>query len=307
MHDLIILGAGPAGMTAGIYAARKQLDTLIITKDIGGQTNWTSKVENYMGYTPMNVPELMDKFEEHLRYDNVKMEFADVKQIVKIEGGFGIEADALRDCEARSIVIATGKTPRMLDVPGEREFIGKGVAYCATCDAPLFSGMDVAVVGGGNAGVDAAIQLMKIASKVYLIEMSSGLRADEALRDKVSKASNVEIMLETRTIEVLGDNMMTGLTVENISTGEKRHLSARGVLVEIGLVPSTKFLDGIIKLNERGEIPINFAAETEVPGIFAAGDATNVPAKQIIIAAGEGAKAALGAYSYLVRLPQASS
>lgn len=307
MHDLIILGAGPAGMTAGIYAARKQLNTLIITKDIGGQTNWTSKVENYMGYTPMNVPELMDKFEEHLRYDNVKMEFADVKQIVKIEGGFGIEADALRDCEARSIVIATGKTPRMLDVPGEREFIGKGVAYCATCDAPLFSGMDVAVVGGGNAGVDAAIQLMKIASKVYLIEMSSSLRADEVLQDKVSKASNVEIMLDARTIEVLGDNMMTGLTVENISTGEKRHLNVRGVLVEIGLVPSTKFLDGLIKLNERGEIPVNFAAETEVPGIFAAGDATNVPAKQIIIAAGEGAKAAIGAYSYLVRLPQAGS
>ena len=303
MHDLIILGAGPAGMTAGVYAARKQLDTLIITENIGGQTTWSSEIENYLGYTYITGPELVAKFEDHLRYFNLRLEYTKVTRLCKIENGFRIETEDLREFEARAVVIATGKSPRMLNVPGEREFRGRGVTYCSTCDAPLFAGMEVAVIGGGNSGLDAAVQLMKITPKVYLLEIGPQLRADEVLQERVRNAHNVEIMLNTKPTEISGDVMVTGITAENVETGERRKLKVRGVFVEIGLEPSTGFLNGLVRLNKHGEIPVNCAAETGVPGLFAAGDVTDVPEKQIIIAAGDGAKAALGAYSYLVRLP----
>lgn len=306
MHDIIILGAGPAGMTAGVYAARKQLDTLIITENIGGQTTWSSEIENYLGYTYITGPELVQKFEDHLRYFNLRLEYAKITSLSKTSGGFKIESEDLRVFETRTVVIATGKSPRMLNVPGEHEFRGKGVTYCATCDAPLFAGMEVVVVGGGNSGLDSAVQLMKITPKVYLIETGPKLRADEVLQEKVSKGLNVEVLLNTRPSEILGDVMVTGVNVENTETGAKRTLKARGVFVEIGLVPNTGFLDGIVRLNKYGEVPVNCAAETGIPGLFAAGDVTDVPEKQIIIAAGDGAKAALGAYSYLVRLPSES-
>jgi len=303
MHDLIILGAGPAGMTAGVYAARKQLDTLIITKDIGGQTTWSSEIENYLGYTYITGPELVQKFEDHLRYFNLRLEFAEVKRLSKIDGGFLVECDEMRHFETRTVVVATGKSPRMLNIPGERYFRGKGVSYCSTCDAPLFAGMDVAVIGGGNSGLDAAIQLMKITPKVYIIEQEPKLRADEVLKEKVQNAHDVEILLNTRPVVVFGDVMVTGLTVENIETGEKRDIKVRGIFVEIGLEPNTEFIKDMVRLNRYGEIPVNCATETGIPGLFAAGDVTDVPEKQIIIAAGDGAKAALGAYSYIVRLP----
>lgn len=306
MHDLIILGAGPAGMTAGVYAARKQLDTLIITENIGGQTTWSSEIENYLGYTYITGPELVEKFEDHLRYFNLRLEYTKITRLCKSNGGYKVETEDLREFEARTVIIATGKSPRMLSVAGEKEFRGKGVSYCSTCDAPLFAGMEVAVIGGGNSGVDAAVQLMKITPKVYLIETTSKLRADEVLQEKVRKSPHVEIMLSTRPTEVVGDVMVMGLNTENTETGERRSLKVRGVFVEIGLVPNTGFIDGLLRLNKYGEIPVNCAAETGLPGLFAAGDVTDVPEKQIIIAAGDGAKAALGAYSYLVRLPSES-
>ncbi len=307
MHDLIILGAGPAGMTAGVYAARKQLDTLIITENIGGQTTWSSEVENYLGYTYITGPELVQKFEDHLRYFNLRIEYSKTTRLSKINGGFQVETEDLRTFDARTVIVATGKSPRMLNVPGEREFRGKGVTYCATCDAPIFAGMDVAVIGGGNSGVDSAIQLMKITPKVYLLEAGDRLKADEVLQEKVRKAHNVEVLLNTKPREVVGDVMVTGLNVENIETGDKRALKVRGLFVEIGLVPNTGFLGGLVRLNKYGEIPVNCATETGVVGLYAAGDVTDVPEKQIIIAAGDGAKAALGAYSYLVRLPSNGS
>jgi len=303
MHDLIILGAGPAGMTAGVYAARKQLDTLIITENIGGQTTWSAGIENYLGYTYITGPELVAKFQDHLQHFSLRVEYAKVTRFCKVEGGFQAETEDAREFQARSAVLATGKSPRMLHVPGEREFRGKGVTYCSTCDAPLFAGMEVAVVGGGNSGADAAIQLMRITPKVYLLEIAPDLRADAALQEKIRGAHNVEILVNTKPKEVFGDVMVTGIKVENVETGEKRNLKVRGVFVEIGLEPNTGFLDGLVRLNRYGEVPVNCAAETGVPGLFAAGDVTDVPEKQIIIAAGDGAKAALGAYSYLVRLP----
>lgn len=303
MHDLIILGAGPAGMTAGVYAARKQLDTLIITKDIGGQTIWSAEIENYLGYTYITGPELVQKFEDHLRYFNLRLEYAEVTKLSRIDGGFRIECDNLRDFEACTVVIATGNSPKMLNIPGELQFRGRGVSYCSTCDAPLFAGMDVAVIGGGNSGLDAAIQLMRITPKVYLIETTDSLRADEVLQQKVKNSHDVEILLNTKPTEIRGDVMVTGLNVVDNATNESRTLKVRGVFVEIGLIPNTDFLDGLIRLNKYGEIPVNCAAETGIPGLYAAGDVTDVPHKQIIISAGDGAKATLGAYSYLVRQP----
>lgn len=303
MHELIILGAGPAGMTAGVYAARKMIDTIIISENIGGQTTWSSGIENYLGYTYITGPELVEKFEDHLRHFNLSQEFAKVMRLSKIPGGFEVELDDLRTFQARTVVVATGKSPRMLNVSGEVQFRGRGVSYCSTCDGPIFAGMDVAIIGGGNSGVEAAIQMMKITPKVYLIEKEAKLRADEILLNRIREAHNVEVLVGTRPGEIIGDVMVAAINVVNEATGERRTLRVKGIFVEIGLMPNTGFIGGLVRLNRYGEVPVNCAAETGIPGLFAAGDVTDVPEKQIIIAAGDGAKAALGAYSYLVRQP----
>lgn len=303
MHDLIILGAGPAGMTAGVYAARKQLDVLIISENIGGQTTWSSEVENYLGFTYITGPDLVAKFEDHLRYFNLHIDYSRCTKLERVDGGFKIETDNLREFTSRCVIVATGKSPRMLDIPGEKEFRGKGVAYCSTCDAPLYAGMRVAVVGGGNSGADAVLQLMKITPQVYWIEVTDQIRADEVFREKIFAARNVEVMKNTVPVQICGDVMVTGMTVHDKTSGEKREIDLRGVFVEIGLSPNTEFLEGLIRLNKWGEIPVSCAAETGIPGLFAAGDVTDVPVKQIIVAAGDGAKAALGAYDYIARMP----
>lgn len=302
-YDLIILGAGPAGMAAGVYAARKQIDMLIISENIGGQTTWSSGIENYLGYIFITGVDLVRKFEEHLRTFNVKMEYAAVKHVSMSNSRFRIDTEDGRVFTARAVIVATGKSPRMLDIPGEKEFQGRGVTYCATCDAPMFTGMDVAVIGGGNSGLDAVIQLMKICPKVYLVEIGSSLHCDEILIEKVRQSMNVEILTRTAVNEIYGESFVTGITVRNLDTDQTQRLDVRGVFVEVGLIPNSGVVKGLLRLNQFGEIPVDCAARTGVPGLYAAGDVTDVPEKQIIIAAGDGAKAALGAYSYLVRLP----
>lgn len=304
-YDLIILGAGPAGMTAGVYAARKQLDTLVLTENIGGQATWSSGIENYLGYIFVTGTELVQKFEEHVRTFDVKIEYTRVTKLSQIDDGFRVDTSDGRAFTSQAVVVATGKTPRLLDVPGEREFTGRGVTYCATCDGPLFSGMDVAVVGGGNSGLDAVVQLMKICPKVYLIEVMDELRADEILRERAKAAGNVEILTKTAVTKIYGNMMVDGITVRNLESGQTRDIPVKGVFVEVGLAPSNDFIKDLVRLNKHGEIPVDCAAQTGIPGLFAAGDVTDVPEKQIICAAGDGAKAALGAYSYLVRLPAA--
>lgn len=302
-YDLIIIGAGPAGMTAGVYAARKQLDTLILSKDVGGQTTWSAGVENYLGFIFITGAELVTKFEEHLRQFDVALEFAGIKRLYKPNGGFAVETDDGREFTSKAVVVASGKSPRLLNVPGEKEFTGRGVTYCSTCDGPLFAGMDVAVVGGGNSGLDAVVQLMKICPKVYLVEASERLRGDEIVKQKAEAAPNVEVLCNNRVLRIEGDSFVNGMVIEDQSTQKQRKLDVKGVFVEIGLVPNTAFLNDLVMLNRQGEILVDCAARTGVPGLYAAGDATDVPEKQIICAAGDGAKAALGAYSYLVRLP----
>ncbi|MBF0215659.1 MAG: FAD-dependent oxidoreductase [Candidatus Omnitrophica bacterium] len=298
VYDLLIIGAGPAGITAGIYAARKKMEILVIAGEIGGQTAWSGDIENYVGYQFITGLELTDKFQEHMRKYGINVlentyisEIRKENNIVKINAGeFSFSA--------KTAILATGKRSRPLNVPGEVEFRNKGVAYCATCDAPIFAGKDVAVIGGGNSALEAALQLIKIANKIYIINLGPDLHGDEIIREKVVAAKNVVIMNETKVKEIKGGKLVDSIVVENGS--DSARLSVQGVFVEIGLIPNTEFKSDIVK-NEQGEIIITRYNETNITGIFAAGDVTDTPEKQIIIAAGEGAKAALSAFKYLAR------
>jgi alkyl hydroperoxide reductase subunit F len=298
MYELIIIGAGPAGITASIYAARKRMNVLVIAKDIGGQAALSSDVENYTGYQYITGAELTKKFEQHMREFQVELKQEEVVGIEKADGGFRVTTDK-GTYDSKTLIIASGAKPRKLNVPGEEKFKNRGVTYCATCDAPLFSDRDVAVVGGGNSGLDATLQLIRIANRIYLIEAGPKLRGDEAMREKVERSEKVSIFTNTKVVEILGDKFVTGVVVE--WEGKRETLSVQGVFIEIGYVPSSDFAAGLVKLNERNEIIVDARCRTSVDGIFAAGDVTSVPQKQIIVAAGEGAKAALSAYEYLQR------
>jgi len=301
MYDLIIVGAGPAGITASIYAARKRMNFLVITKDIGGQAALSSDIENYTGYQYITGPELTKKFEEHMQEFQIELKYEEVVGIKKTDEGFKVKTDK-GVYKSKALIIASGAKPRMLNVPGEQEFKNRGVTYCATCDAPLFPNKDVVVVGGGNSGFDAALQLMKIANKIYLIERGPRLRGDEIMRDKVERSEKVTVLTNTNVLEISGDKFVTGVTVER--KGKREMLGAQGVFIEIGYMPNSEFAAGVVKLNERKEIVVDDRCKTSVDGIFAAGDVTDVPQKQVIVAAGEGAKAALCAHEYLQRLGQ---
>ncbi|MEK6563892.1 MAG: FAD-dependent oxidoreductase [Candidatus Omnitrophota bacterium] len=297
MYDLIIVGAGPAGITAAIYAVRKRIESLVITRDIGGQTALSGDVENYTGYQFITGPELVLKFEEHLRKFNIALKENEAIRIVEKTGPFiQVKTDKAL-YESKSVIIASGKRSRELNVPGEKEFKNKGLTYCATCDGPLFSGKDVAIIGGGNSALDAAIQLMKIANKVYIVNIAPELTGDAVMREAVQGSDKVSVLNNTNVEEVLGARMVSGIRIKK--DGAQSLLSVQGVFVEIGLIPNSDFISGVNK-NSSGEIIVNSRNETNIPGIFAAGDVTDVPEKQIVIAAGEGAKAALGVFKYLI-------
>ena len=296
MYDLIIIGAGPAGITASVYAARKRLKFLVITLDIGGQAAWSGDIENYTGYQFITGPDLAAKFEEHMK--QYKFDMKENEEVTEVKKA----GDAIRvrthkgEYEAKTLIIASGKISKELNVPGEKEFKHHGLSYCATCDGPLFSGKDVAVIGGGNSALDAALQMIKIAKRVYIINVNPSLGGDQVLREKVERSSIVKVINSAKVIEILGDKMVTGIKIKHEDKEEL--LSVQGVFVEIGLVPNSKFAKDIDK-NQYGEIKVNCKNETNIPGIFAAGDVTDVSDKQIVIAAGDGSKAALAAFKYL--------
>jgi len=295
MHELVVVGAGPAGITASIYAARKRMEFLVVTRDIGGRTMLSSGIENYTGYQYISGAELAKKFEEHMKEFDIQVKFDEVREVVPSEGGFRVIGS--EGYLGKTVIIATGARPRMLNIPGEREFLNRGVTYCATCDAPLFSGRDVAVIGGGNSGLDATLQLTRIANRIYLIERGNRLMGDESMVEKVRDSGNVRIMTGTEVLEIMGNRFVSGIRVRR--GGSTETLEAQGVFIEIGYVPNSEMVRGLVRLNELGEIVVDQRCRTSVGGIFAAGDVTSVPQKQIIVAAGEGAKAALGAYEYL--------
>ena len=296
IYDLVIIGAGPAGITAAVYAARKRMNFIIVTNDIGGQTAWSGNIENYTGYQFITGPELTGKFEEHMRNYNIAVK--ENEPVININKNDDIIQVKTSKCqyESKTLIIASGKVSRQLNVPGEKEFKNKGLTYCATCDGPLFSGKDVAVIGGGNSALDACLQLINIARHIYLINITPKLGCDAVMREKVEMSDKVTILNDSQITAVLGDAMVKGIKVKH--QGEEKSIAVEGVFVEAGLVPNTSFA-GKLDKNENGEIKINCRNETNIPGIFAAGDVTDVPEKQIVIAAGEGSKAALAAFKYL--------
>jgi alkyl hydroperoxide reductase subunit F len=298
MYDLIIIGAGPAGITASVYAARKRMNFLVISKDIGGQTAWSGDIENYTGYQFITGIDLTGKFEEHMKKYGVSVkEDEEIRGIDKKDNVVTVTTDK-GSYQAKTAIIASGKRSRELGVPGEKEYKNRGVAYCATCDAPVFAGKDVAVVGGGNSGLEAVLQLIKIAKHIYLIDVAPSLGGDEIMVEKIKASDNVTIMSNTRVKVITGDKMVTGITVNTEKKEET--LSLQGVFIEVGLTPNSEFAAAVAR-NERDEIKVDSHNRTNIPGIFAAGDVTDVPEKQIVIAAGEGAKAALSAFRYLIQ------
>ncbi|MBM3252138.1 MAG: FAD-binding protein [Candidatus Omnitrophica bacterium] len=300
MYDLIIIGAGPAGITASVYAARKKMKFLVITKDIGGQAAWSGDIENYTGYQFITGPDLAAKFEEHMRkYDFDLKENEEVIELSQKDNLVLVKTNKAQ-YQAKTAIIASGKRSRELGVPGEKEFKNKGLTYCATCDGPLFSGKDVAVIGGGNSALDAAIQLMNIAKYIYLINLTSALTGDPVMQEKVQNHKNVIILNNTQVTAIIGDKFVTGIKIKTKDKTTEENLSVQGIFVEVGLMPNSGFAKQIEK-NNFNEIKVNSYNQTSIPGVFAAGDVTDVPEKQIIIAAGEGSKAALSAFRYLAQ------
>lgn len=303
MYDVIIIGAGPAGMTAGIYTARKKLKTLILAKEVGGQMVWSSDVENYTGFSMISGGDLTNKFREHLDTIKEDLELKDGFEVTNIEKNitsFEVETKQGQNFFAKTIIIASGKSPRHLGIPGEEKFFGRGVAVCATCDAPLYKNKDVAVVGGGNSAMDAILALSKVARRVYSINMNDGLVGDEVLRNKITNSGNVSFFSQTKTLEIMGEQFVAGIKIQKFGH-DAETLVVNGVFVEIGYVPSNDF-DNLTHKNDKGEITVDGNLQTSVPGIFAAGDINDAWGEQIIIAAGEGAKAAIAVSDYLNRI-----
>jgi alkyl hydroperoxide reductase subunit F len=303
MYELIIIGGGPAGMAAAVYAARKLINTILVTGDIGGQVNWTNGVENYLGYQFIEGDELISKFQQQVNQFPIKQKIGlKVTQVKKINGGFEVIPESGESILGKVVILASGKRPRKLNVEGETELVGKGVTYCSICDGPDFTGKKVAVIGGGNSAIEAALDMVIAAEHVDMVSVTP-LTGDPIMIEKLLAAKNITIYSEQQTEKILGKNAVEGIVIKDLKTGALKQLDVSGVFIEIGLVPNSDMAKDLVKLNQLGEVPVNSSCETEVPGFFAAGDVTNAPEKQIIIAAGEGAKAALTAHRYLRRLP----
>ena len=302
--DVLIVGGGPAGAAAAVYAARKGIRTGIASERFGGQVLDTMGIENFISIKETEGPKFALALEEHVRtYDVDIMNLQRAKALVPGKDLIELQLENGASLKAKTVIVTTGARWRNINVPGEKEFKNKGVAYCPHCDGPLFKGKRVAVIGGGNSGVEAAIDLAGIVSQVTLIEYDTQLRADEVLQRKLRSLANVTVFTNAQTTEITGDDKVNGLVFKDRISGESQSVQLEGVFIQIGLVPNTDWLKGTVALSQHGEIEVDARGQTSVPGVFAAGDATTTPFKQIIIAAGDGAKAALGAFDHLIRSP----
>jgi alkyl hydroperoxide reductase subunit F len=306
VFDMLVVGGGPAGAAAAIYAARKGIRTGVVADRFGGQVLDTLGIENFVSVTETEGPKLAAALEAHVgAYDVDVMKHQRAAKLVTGRTGdpIVVELESGASLAARSVVLATGARWRDMNVPGEAEYRTRGVTYCPHCDGPLFKGKRVAVIGGGNSGVEAAIDLAGVVAHVTLIEFMDALKADDILQRKLRSLPNVAVIVGARTTEVQGDGrQVTGLAYEERATGERKRLEVAGVFVQIGLLPNTAWLRDSVTLSKTGEIVVDERGRTSVPGVFAAGDVTTVPYKQIVIAAGDGAKAALGAFDHLIRI-----
>jgi len=303
IYDVIIIGAGASGLTAGIYAGRRELKTLILTKDIGGQAAITDEIENWPGEMSISGPKLMEKFKKQAEEWGAKIEFAEVKEIKKENDKF-IVVNNDKEYQAKTVILCFGLEHRKLKVPGEKELTGKGVSYCATCDGPLFRNKKVGIVGGGNSALDAAEYLAKLAEKVYIFVRKDHFSPNteqvlvEAVQDLVDEGK-LEVMWNMEVKEMRGEKKLESVKLINNKTDEAADFELDGLFVEIGMVPKTELIEDLVDLDERGHVEIDQACKTSVPGVFAAGDVTISPYKQLVTSAGEGCKAALSAYAYI--------
>ena len=300
VYDVVIIGGGPAGLTAAVYCMRKGVDTAVIVNHIGGQVAETSSIENYMGYRYVNGVELVEKFREQVQQFSIGYDEGNSVETIEDDGIKKVMLTDGRIIKGKTLIIASGKSWRKLGVPGEQRLTGKGVAYCTICDAPLFAGKKVVVVGGGNSGVEAAIDLASVAGEVVVLQLLDKLTADKILQDKLAGFSNVSYIYSSSVQEITGDDKVKGVIIENNNTHTVSEIVTDGVFVEIGLDPNSGFAKDVVEMNKYGEIVVDCACRTSREGVFAAGDVTTVPFKQIIIAGGEGAKAALSACEYLM-------
>lgn len=302
IYDVAIIGGASAGLTAGIYTGRKKLNTIMLTKKVGGQALLTNSIENYPGFDFVTGNELTNKTREQAeKYSLEIKEGIEVEKIEKKKEVFYINTKNGEVFESKAIIIATGKNPRKLNVPGEKEFENKGVSFCATCDGPLFAGKDVAVIGGGNSGLENAVDLTKYANKVYIITHGPKFRGDEIFQENLRKSGKAEFILNGETLKIKGNDFVEGIVYKDKITGEEKELNVGGVFVSIGWIPATDFLKGFVDLNEYGEVIIDHKTTgASVPGVFAAGDVSDVLYKQFVVAAAEGAKAALSAHNYII-------
>lgn len=301
IYDLIIIGAGPAGVSAAVYAARQKMNLLLISKDMGGQiAKKAVDIENYPGFDKISGPNLIKTFEDQLKKNNVKIVFDEVLKIDKIESFFKISTAFGENFEAFSVIITTGGDPRPLEVEGEKEFIGKGVSYCALCDGPIFHDKTVAVVGGGNSAFETALFLSNYVKKIFILEFSAEVKADEENQKLVLNTGKAEIITSAKVLKIEGDKFVNSLTYYDLIKKQENKIKIDGVFIEIGYAPATAFVKNLVDFSERDEIITDLESyATKTPGLFAAGDCNKGKYKQIIAAAGEGAKAALSAYEYL--------
>ncbi|WP_067839712.1 alkyl hydroperoxide reductase subunit F [Amphibacillus sediminis] len=299
--DVLVVGGGPAGASAAIYAARKGIRTGIVADRFGGQVMDTLGIENFISNTYTEGPKLMASVEAHVNdYDIDVMKLQTAKQLEK-KDLFELELESGAVLKSKTVILSTGARWRNVGVPGEAEFKNKGVAYCPHCDGPLFEGKDVAVIGGGNSGIEAAIDLAGIVKHVTVLEFMPELKADAVLQDRLYSLSNVTVIKNAQTTEITGDEKVNGISYIDRDTNEEHHIELAGVFVQIGLVPNTEWLGDTVERNKIGEIVVDSRGATSLPGVFAAGDCTTTPYKQIIISMGSGATASLGAFDYLIR------
>lgn len=303
IYDTVIVGGGPAAVAAGVYAARKQMKTAFIADQIGGQSVVSDGIENWIGEKTIPGAELAKKLREHLENykDDITLDIpARAEKVERNDDGTFTVKTANNEYRTLTVVVASGGRHRQLNVPGEEEYNGRGVAYCATCDAPFFGGKDVAVVGGGNSGLESVVDLLPYANKVYLLARRDELRGDPVTQQTLLDSDKVEVLYRTNTTKISGEVMVTGLTYEDLDTGEERTIDVQGVFVEIGSVPNSDFVSELVDVNDRNEIAIDHrSGATSMPGIFAAGDVADVLYKQNNIAVGDAITALLSAYEYV--------
>jgi len=302
MYELIIIGGGPSGVAAGVYAARKKIKTLLITESFGGQSMVSENIENWIGSKSISGYDLAKNLEDHIRaQEGIELIDDDlVTGVKKTDNGFSVSTKDGKIFETKYIILASGSSRRKLNIPGDDKFEGKGVVYCSTCDAPLFKNKTVAVVGGGNSALESVMDLVSYASKVYLLVRSEILKGDPITQDAVKTHPNVEIIFNAVPQEIIGNDFVSGIKYKDAKTGELKELSLDGVFVEIGLIPNSDIVKGIVDLNEYGAVITNEKTqETSMPGIWAAGDVTDGLYKQNNISVGDGIKAVLNVYDHL--------